>query len=188
MIMIAGDAALSRSDGKFWPGRRLRDYRLFAGYADWLVRGVQDPVLLHLRDERPSLQAERLGRGVAVSSGLPERLDDHAPLDVGQSFLERGAGPDPLRQVDDPVRRRRGQQEVLRSDDVALGEDNRPLDRILELADVARPIVAIELLDRQIGDLRRGSARREAVLVEEVLDQERNVVFTLTQRRHVDRD
>ena len=64
------------------------------------------------------------------------------------------------------------ERQVRRLDHVAFGEDSRSLHDVLELADVARPVVRLEPRDRLIRDS-RGRARVAArVFVEEVLGEE----------------
>ena len=70
----------------------------------------------------------------------------------------------------------------------AVGHRHRRLDRVLQLADVARPGVLQQRLHRlgvDLGD-RRGAHRRE--LFEEVHRQQRDVLGPVAERRQVDPD
>ena len=79
--------------------------------------------------------------------------------------------------------------EVARRHGVAVRQRERPLDQVLELADVARPVVALEHLHRVDRDLaQRATSICSAVLLQEEVDQERDVLAPLAQRRQVDRD
>ncbi len=85
-------------------------------------------------------------------------------------------------------RRVGGQPEVVGSDVLALGHDHRAIDAVLELADVARPRIGLDRLER----IRREAAQRAAVLAAAALhdglrDHDR-VARALAQRRDADRD
>jgi hypothetical protein len=94
-------------------------------------------------------------------------LIDSSPLGV-----ERFA--DPLRQV-------------RRLEDLRVGEHHGPLDRVLELAHVARPRVVHEQLARVGGEPADVRAQARVVLRDEVVDQQVNVLAPLPQRRDRDR-
>jgi hypothetical protein len=77
----------------------------------------------------------------------------------------------------------------------ALGQDRRrplqghgPLDHVLELADVARPVVPLEQRHRLVRDAGHGLPHLLAVLREEVLGDERDVFAPLAQRGQLNRD
>ena len=67
-------------------------------------------------------------------------------------------------------------------------QHHRALDDVLQLADVARPAVVHQQVERLRLELDAGLAVLRAVLLEEVLRQRRNVVLALPQRRQVDVD
>src|ERR687884_623889 len=91
--------------------------------------------------ERAAAQAQRL-RGLAdVALEARERLLDEEPLDLLERHLleprrPRGAA------------RGAAQREVGRAHLVAVREEHRALDRVVELADVARPEVVEQRLHR----------------------------------------
>ena len=67
-------------------------------------------------------------------------------------------------------------------------QDQQPLDRVAQLAHVARPVERRQPLDRRPRRSRAAPRRRcRARLRHEVRDQQRNVLAPLAQRRHVDR-
>ena len=78
--------------------------------------------------------------------------------------------------------------EVLGLHLVVLDHDEQPLDRVLQLADVAAPGVAAEGLDRRRGEASRPHVVLGAELPREVLDEGRQVLRALAQGRHADRD
>src|SRR5205823_1718002 len=65
--------------------------------------------------------------------------------------------------------------------------DHRAFDHVLELADVARPVVGARPLDETRRDAVEGAAELARGLGREVLHQARNVVAPLAQRRDRDR-
>src|SRR5450432_2394494 len=99
-----------------------------------------DAVLLELVVERARLdaqQARRLGLdAAALLVGAQDELALEILEDVGQRHLARGHGERVLAPAAAHGRRQRAQ-----IDGVALGEDERLLDDVLELAHVAGPVV-----------------------------------------------
>ena len=67
-------------------------------------------------------------------------------------------------------------------------QHHRALDHVLELAHVARPVVVHQQVERFRRELEFGTRVLLAVLLEEVLHQQRDVVLALAQRRQLDRD
>ncbi len=67
-------------------------------------------------------------------------------------------------------------------------QDHRPLDRVLQLANVAGPVVLLQPGQHAVVDPVDAPAGPMRVLLNEVLDQRRNVVAPLAQRRDLDRD
>ena len=81
-----------------------------------------------------------------------------------------------------------------RADHLAVAQDRRARQHVLELADVARPAIGREARERLRGDLRRiarlaaGEALRGAAPArEDVRGEQRDVLLALAQRRHLDR-
>ena len=70
----------------------------------------------------------------------------------------------------------------------AVGEDHRPLDHVLQLADVPRPVVGDQGLDRLVVDVADRPADPLGVPAEEVHGQLEDVLLALAERRRPDRD
>ena len=94
--------------------------------------------------------------------------------------LERLEGHRRLR---DRAARRRG----AGTTDGGRCEDHRPFDDVAQLADVARPRVALQLAQTVLRQRLDGLAERLRELVDERPHQPRNVFDALAQRRHDDR-
>ena len=76
-------------------------------------------------------------------------------------------------------------QDVVGRDDAARAQRHRLLDHVLELADVAREVVLDELLDHALGEA-GVRVHLPVVLVEEELDEQRDVFAPLAQRRQME--
>src|SRR5690606_8068825 len=105
-------------------------------------------------------------------------------------LLESGEGRrrEEFRREGPQARRRAGQTlHRRRVDPAAGGEDEEPLDGIAQFADVAVPIHAAERLD----GVGLEAAPRETLLldgaIDEMLDEHRDVLTPLAQRRDDDR-
>ena len=79
-------------------------------------------------------------------------------------------------------------RQVVAAEHRAVGQGDPRLDRVFQLADVARPVVPQEGLHRVGGDLGDRRALLGAVLLEEMHRQERNILGSLAQRGQVDPD
>src|SRR5262249_39334838 len=141
-----------------------------------------EPVLLELAPERRPSDPQRFSRARVVAPEALESLEDVHALGLGERRLprqlRRGTELKPGRDV--------GRQ-VLGLDAVAPGQDGRALDRILELAHVARPRVAEQPLDR-LGRESQLAAELAARAGEEVLGEGRDVLAAIAERRqdHLD--
>src|SRR5256712_9659875 len=102
-----------------------------------------DPVILELAPERGAADAERLGGAGVVAAEALERLEDVGALGVGEADLPRQGRRGPEQDASRHVRR-----QIVGLDRVAAGEDRGALDRVLQLAHVARPRIAQEALER----------------------------------------
>ena len=78
--------------------------------------------------------------------------------------------------------------QALRQNRLALLERDRALDDVLELADVARPVVGFEQIHRLLREPVDVLAHLIAVFRQEVFRQQRNVFAALAQRRQVNRE
>src|SRR6266508_2748404 len=118
-----------------------------------------DPELLHPIPEAPLGDPEEPGGPGLDPAGLLERVEDHAPLPLGQHIVERGAG-----RHGELARRPAGhraavlnpRRQMLGEDD-AVGEDHGRFEDMLQLADIAGPRVRPQAAQR-LGRDRRGGA------------------------------
>jgi len=75
--------------------------------------------------------------------------------------------------------------EIVQTDDAITVEHERPLDDILQLANVSRPGVAAENVKHFGADAANVFAVLGVHVTKDVFDEERNVVFMIAQRRQV---
>src|SRR5581483_551642 len=142
------------------------------------------PILLDLAVEPLPVDPEETRRLVLVPVALPERRREQATLGVFEGRdVRRLAG---ARLRCDPAADRGG--EVVDADRVGNREREGALDRVLELADVARPGVGGEPRHRLGRDPLRGDLVLTAEPIEEVRDQARHVVRSGPERGHLDVD
>src|SRR6202041_1474505 len=71
---------------------------------------------------------------------------------------------------------------------LAIAYDNGPLDYVLQFANVARPAVGLEQFEAPPIDSRDLLTRFAGVAVDEILDQKRDVLFSLPKGRDLDRE
>ena len=145
-------------------------------------------MLAHLRVERGPAQPQQRGRGLLVPARGLERFEDRRALDLleracGHLRGRDGRGTEPA--VAGRVVELLGQ--VFQDDHRAPRHEHRPLDRVLELADVARPRPGEEpSIGFRVDALHRARVLG-AIAIEEGADEDRNVVAPLAQGRHLDR-
>ena len=84
--------------------------------------------------------------------------------------------------------RRAGSESVRQAQHAVRTHHDRALDQVAELAHVAGPVVALERRQRLGGHLADRPSEARALAAREVLDEERDVLATLAQRRQPDRD
>src|SRR5205823_4587333 len=176
--------------------RGLRRARIYSGLVRAIrptsVRDLLDGgdrlVLVQLVVERLQADPERLGRLLLVAA-LSVQGGEYEPA---LRFGERATDPE----LDHPARRRslglrpvrdlRAQQRNVPGLDFLVGEDEGAVQRILELAHVARPLVPAQELQRGAADpLPRPLGAVE--LGEECADEQLDVPRALAQRRQSDR-
>src|SRR5882762_1715997 len=123
-----------------------------------------------------------------VALRAPERLEDRRLLDLGQRLDDRWRARDGGRagQALSRGRRGRGDPEVGGGDEPSIGEDERPLDGVLQFTDVARPAVRHE----EIASLRTETcltpAHSARELAQEVVGQHEDIVRPLPQGGEMD--
>src|SRR5688572_13317464 len=167
------------------PGPRRWGARAVPG-APSAITVSQAQVLDQPRQVR-ALEPERLG-GARLVAGAPlERAPDERALELLDALVER---PDVRVVAVEPAARgpRLAERELARLDLRAGAEHDRALDRVLELADVAAPLVPHQEVERAVRQRLRPLARLLAVLLEEVCGQRRDVLAALVERRDPQRD
>src|SRR4029077_8991468 len=139
--------------------------------------------------QRGWLDVQQLRRPFLDAAGRLERRLDEALLEIGDDVLERNAfrRNHELRhlEVRCPPHVVRDQ---LDADARAGAQHHRALDDILELANVARPVVLGQQVERVRRQLEPAFLVLLAVLFEEMVDEQWNVVLPVAQRRQLDRD
>ena len=76
----------------------------------------------------------------------------------------------------------------MRVHDLAVADDDRALDGVLELADVPRPVICHEHVDGRRRDALDVLAVRERCLLEEMIREQQQVRFPLAERRKKNRE
>src|SRR5208337_4226540 len=79
-----------------------------------------------------------------------------------------------------------GQAQVLRSDDVRVGHEHRPLYRVLQLPDISRPAIPFQETHRRRVDLLHFLVQRMGELVEEELREGLDISLSLREGRGVE--
>src|SRR6185436_7786492 len=140
-----------------------------------------DAVPAHLVVDDPLGRVEQPGRLGAVPPGGLQRILDQ--------ILFIGADGVPERHARDGARRLGGLQrrrEVVAVDHLAVAHQHRSLEGVLELADVARPVVAGQHVDRGRRNALDAARMLAGELLEEVIDEQQQVGLPLAQRRDED--
>src|SRR6185503_6142843 len=125
----------------------------------FLAAGDAAAQLVELVVQRLQADAEDLRRARLVVARMFERHQDQTAL----GFLDRRAGLERDDRLDDVGRIGDERRQVLRLDELAVGEDDGALDDVAHLAHVARPVVLLE-------DARRGRVERRDRLVVAVVE------------------
>src|SRR5690606_24360039 len=185
----------------FWV-RERRERQIFdagakrgARFADAALRALQ-LVLAQLLDERRAAEAEQPGGARDGALGLLERPPDELLLDGSEVLLEvdrarrhrcrnHAAGRQwRARRLVGGLERSR---QIVHADALVRAQDGQPLDEVLELADVARPVIVREACE---GLVREGDSRAPLLdaLVDQVANQLRQIVEPLPERRNANRE
>src|ERR1700674_142096 len=75
---------------------------------------------------------------------------------------------------------------MFRRDELTITQDDRTLERVVELAHITRPVVAHKRRSCVRRQARGRTSARSLELPEECVGQQRDVATTLTQRRDAD--
>ena len=147
---------------------------------------------LQLFDQRRALEPEQRRRLTLVAAGALERLRDQTRARGRATYASRSmpcsgstGGRIPPRSPMDWISPGSIADVDLRA---AAAQRQRALDRVLELPDVARPVVRHQPAHRLLRERHARPRRIELAphAIEEVLGEQRNVLAPLAQRRHVD--
>src|SRR5437016_8552417 len=138
-----------------------------------------DPVLFELPPERGAADPERFGGARVVASEALQGLQDVHALGLGECRLPRE-----LRRGAELQGRRYVRRQVRRLEDVAASQDGRALDRVLQLAHVARPRTA-EQPPHRLGGEPQLATQLAAGTRQEMLGQRRTVFPPIARRRQV---
>src|SRR5206468_2714347 len=142
------------------------------------------PSALELARDGARVDAEQLCRLGLVPPGDPESLVEQPLLDLAERRAD---------QLEDGVARRAFHPDdfvwqVFCLDAVLACEHDAALDEVLELPHVARPRVGLEPLDRLAREALELPAVLGSVDAQEVLGEDADVLVTLAERWHTDRD
>src|SRR5262249_3744676 len=142
----------------------------------------QAPILEPL-EERRSRDAELARNPLAIVVVAPQRALHDLALQLLEHLLQAHAGRklgdrDPHLFVDLQV-----EGEIRGFDRRALPQEQGAVDGVAQLADVSRPMVALQPLDRRRAEANRIPARRERA--EEMLRQLQDVAAAVSQRWQV---
>src|SRR3954467_1554687 len=114
-----------------------------------------------------------------TAAGLRQSTLDHLSFEVRRCRHERTRSSGlPVRLDDQPT--------LVDGEYVAIAQDDRPLDDVLELSHVAGPVVRLKQREgilAHVSDCLSGLLR---VALDQVLHEQRDVIETLTQRRNAD--
>src|SRR5690606_10554647 len=125
--------------------------------------------------------AEDTRRLAVITRRERERLQRDLPLGILERRTDRNVH---FRLVERHVARR----EVAELDRVAARQDDGPLDRVLQLAYVARPAIRRNVLERAVAETLDVLALLVRETAQELLGQHAHVRTALTQRRQIDRN
>src|SRR6185503_1079148 len=136
---------------------------------------------LTLPVQRPARNSEQTSRPALVSARQPQHSLDVPVLEGAQIrdlVLSESRG-----RLGEPEPRLRQPLEVLAPDRAALREGGRSLEEVLELANVAREVVAEDRRVRVAVEVRRVPAFPRREPLEEVADEARDVFASVPQGR-----
>src|SRR5262249_12630395 len=132
------------------------------------------------RLERRSWDSEPLSRSRRSEHPAPARAEclfDGRPL-VGGARPGQSEGA--------PNGGSRGKPARVDCEILGVAYDHRPLDHVLELANVPRPRIGPKMLKRSSVEATDGLSRFPRIAVDEVFDQDGDVIGALAKRRHRD--
>src|ERR1017187_5960781 len=186
-MRLAGDSIFRHSGFGLLSGLGFRPSDLALRLAPSLHHSallfrVQQPIFLELVLQRPAADAQRAGGVLAVAGNVRQRLADQQLL----HFRQRCARPHREGRRVAVVIAQEIRQLTHLHFHLAAG-NNEALDNVPELAHVARPRKPLTDLQRLGGHPLASPLMLRRELLEETLDQQRDVLRPLAQRRHDNR-
>src|SRR5437660_4826174 len=148
-------------------------------------RWLLDAEALQAGVELRAADAEVTGRARLVAPGALEGGDDRALFQLGEWLAGRRRGGRRGPRAGGRLGAHRD-AELLARQQAAVGDDARPLDGILQLADVARPAVGQQDVARAAAQPGLAAPHLDAELAHEMAGQQQDVVAALAQRGQVD--
>src|SRR5882724_7825061 len=143
---------------------------------------LDGPEAMPVDSQLPDLRLERLPGYAELGGGtgsprdraraLPQRLLDHLPLaldEVGDQRSSRRAG----------LRLNSRKPRLIDREGIPVAQDHTPLDDVLQLANVARPIVRLELVQSALRHVSNDLAGLLGEPTDEGLDEQRDIVDSL---------
>src|SRR5262249_22057202 len=187
---LEGALALRGSGAPLLRGlRRERGISLRAGNGSVRADLRSQAVLLDARVELRPGETE-LARGLGlVAVGFPHGLLYEAPFHLFQTHSgRRGRVADLQFRKGGACHVGRAQcgGEMVSSDESPVTEEDGPLDRVAQLADVAGPRIGLQPFPGILRDPCHGAAHALAQLVEEGFGERQDVLSPLAERRNVD--
>src|SRR5262245_24092466 len=144
--------------------------------------GLANAELPHATAEGARVEAEARG-GASLPLDYPASLVEHPPDVRSLDILKRIARPRGGRRLLWAPTRARGSERLGRIEGRAAPENRGTLDRVFELADIARPIVGDGAIEKRGRDSLKRLAQLAGDLCKEVADERRDVLAPLAQRR-----
>src|SRR4051794_7223535 len=151
----------------------------------FVVSAAGSLVLFRLVVERLVRDTQDLGGLAAIAVRHGERLFDNDALHLFHRLAERdhdAVARAALARAEELV------GETLDRETAAAGHDERAIDHVAQLADVARPLVLLQRFDEVRFDRLHLLLFRLVQLLQEEVREERDVFETLAQRRDLDRE
>jgi hypothetical protein len=141
-----------------------------------MLLNVAQVVLPDFVVERHPVDVEDPGGLADVSAGVLENRHDVSLLDLG----ERGGS------IGSAAGRARDEPEVRRLNDGRLRHDEAALEDVAQLADVPRPVMGHQERHRLGRDPLRLAVHLDSEVLEEVVDEDRNILAPLSEAREAE--
>ena len=178
-VIQAGARRVSTKASSAMPSaaKACHDIRNWKGFA-----GSGQPILLDAKTHDPFGKSQLSCGGGTVALVHLEGVDNQLFFQHGQLHVE-GPGP-PIVDLGH-LKAGRKQPGV---DDLSVGEQYGPLNGVLELPDISRPVIGHQQIDCWSGQPHDGSVMPPAVFLDEMIRQKDDVGTAIPQRRHMNRE